>query len=186
MAGSQPVIAGVAGRYALALFDLARDAKQLDKVEADLVSFQAMLDDSPDLRRLISSPSFSAEQQSLALAAILGKAGIKDLVASFFAVLARNRRLFAAPDIVRTYRQLLAADKGEVEATVISASELSAQQAKSLEQALKAAMGQTVQLTQRVDPGLLGGLVIRVGSRMIDGSLRTKLRNLKFAMKEVG
>ncbi|GAB4233664.1 MAG: F0F1 ATP synthase subunit delta [Methyloligellaceae bacterium] len=186
MSGEDPIIAGMAGRYATALFELAQESGKVKQVEKDLETFGAMLAQSDDLQRLVRSPVFSAEEQQRALAAILAKAGIKGLTANFLALVARNRRLFAVSDMLRAFRALLARHRGEVTAEVVSATKLSAAQVKALKAELKAAIGQNIQMTTQVDPALLGGLVVKIGSRMIDTSLRTKLNNLKFAMKEVG
>lgn len=174
------------GRYANALFELAQESNKLEQVEADLKAFAEMLDSSPDLTRLVRSPLYSAEDQQRALAAVLEKAGIKGVTADFLGLVAANRRLFAVRDMVRAFFALLAQHRGEVTAEVASAAELSDAQMKSLRSALKAAVGQDVRIATEVDPSLLGGLVVRVGSRMVDTSLRTRLNNLKFAMKEVG
>ena len=176
----------MAGRYAIALFELARDAKKLKGVEADLHKFGTMLGASDDLDRLVRSPVFTAEEQERALAAILKKAGIKGLTANFLNLVARNRRLFATADMISAFDALLAQHRGEVTAEVTSAGKLSAAQTKALKTALKSAIGQDIKVDTQVDESLLGGLVVKVGSRMIDTSLRTKLNNLKFAMKEVG
>ncbi len=186
MAGAEPIVAGVAGRYATALFELALEAKALDQIEADLDAFQAMLDDSEDLRRLVRSPVFSAEDQERALSALLKKIDMGTLTANFLGLIARNRRLFAVGDMIRAFRALAAQHRGEVSAEVASAVKLSSSQLTALRTALKASIGQDVQITTRVDPSLLGGLVVKVGSRMIDSSLRTKLNNLRVAMREVG
>jgi F-type H+-transporting ATPase subunit delta len=177
--------ASMAGRYAAALFELAREQGQLTEVEADLKSFQAMLGDSADLRRLVRSPVISAEDQAKALSAIVDKAGISALSANFLRLIARNRRLFAVGDMIRDFRSLLAAQRGEVSADVASAHPLTPDQMTALKDALRVQVGKDVQINTRVDPNLLGGLVVKVGSRMIDSSLRTKLDNLKVAMKGV-
>jgi F-type H+-transporting ATPase subunit delta len=179
-------VSGVAGRYATALFELAREANALDKVAADLDRFSAALDAVDDLARLIKSPVFTAEEQSRALAAVLDKLQIEGLTRNFLLLVAKNRRLFAAPDMTRGFRAMLARHRGETSASVISASKLTEAQVTALKQALKAALGKDVALEQRIDAGLLGGLVVKVGSRMIDTSLRTRLNSLKVAMKEVG
>jgi len=176
----------MAGRYATALFELARDSRKLKQVEKELGSFIAMLDGSADLERLVRSPVYSAEEQERALNAVLAKAKIKGLTANFFGLITRNRRLFAARDIVRAFRALAARHRGEASAHVASASKLSAAQLKRLKTSLKSMLGQDVAVTASVDPSLLGGLVVKMGSRMIDNSLKTKLDNLKVAMKEVG
>ena len=179
------MMASMAGRYAAALFDLAKEERQLSRIEADLKSFQAMLDESADLRRLIRSPVIAAEDQAKALAAILAKVGVSPLTANFFKLIARNRRLFAAADMMRDFRALLARDRGEVSADVATAHLLTAEQLNALKDALRVQIGKDVQVNTRVDPALLGGLVVKVGSKMIDSSLRTKLNNLKVAMKGI-
>lgn len=186
VSGEEPIITGMAGRYASALFELALEARKLKEVEKDLREFAAMLDASGDLTRLVRSPVISAAQQANALEAILKKAGIKGLTASFLNLVARNRRLFAVRDMIRAFEALCARHRGEITAQVASASKLSAAQTRALRTALKSAVGKDVRIDARVEEALLGGLVVKVGSRMIDTSLRTKLDNLKFAMKEVG
>jgi F-type H+-transporting ATPase subunit delta len=178
--------ASMAGRYAAALFELAKEQGQLAQVEADLKSFQAMLDESEDLRRLVRSPVISADEQAKALSAILGKAGISALSTNFFRLIARNRRLFAVADMLKDFRTLLAVERGEVSADVASAHPLTPDQMTALKDALRAQVGKDVQINTRVDPNLLGGLIVKLGSRMIDSSLRTKLNNLKVAMKGIG
>ncbi len=177
------MMASVAGRYASALFDLAKEQGKLPAVEADLKAFQAMLTESPDLKRLVRSPVFSADDQSKGLIAVAAKAGLSDLTVNFFKVLAKNRRLFAVPDMMKHFRTLAARDKGLVEAEVTSAHALTAEQMAELKDALKASVGKNVDVHALVDPSLLGGLIVKMGSRMIDSSLRTKLSNLKIAMK---
>ncbi len=174
------------GRYATALFELALEANKLKEVEADLKGFAALLDSSDDLTRLVRSPVFSADDQQRALAAILKKAGMKPLSTNFLGLVARNRRLFAVGDMIRAFVGLLAHHRGEVTADVASAKKLTDVQTRALKATLKSAIGQDIQVSTQVDPSLLGGLVVKVGSRMIDTSLRTKLNNLKIAMKEVG
>ena len=186
MAGEDPIIAGMAGRYALALFELALEGRKLKNVEADLKSFSGLLEGSKDLQRLVRSPVFSAEEQSRAIGAIAKGAKISALTANFLQLVAQNRRLFAVTDMIRAFSALAARHRGEVTAEVASASKLSAEQTKALKASLKSALGQDVQITSQIDPALLGGLVVKVGSRMIDTSLKTKLDNLQFAMKEVG
>ncbi len=176
----------MAGRYATALFELALDARKLKQVEKELSSFIAMLDGSADLRRLVRSPVYSSEAQARALATILAKAKIKGLTANFLGLITNNRRLFAVRDIARAFQALTALHRGETSAEVASASKLSAAQLKRLKTTLKSMLGQDVAVTTSVDPALLGGLIVKMGSRMIDNSLKTKLDNLKVAMKEVG
>jgi F-type H+-transporting ATPase subunit delta len=173
----------VAGRYALALFELARERDALDAVAADLDAFKAMLEGSADLRRLIRSPVVSREDQGKALAALAARAGFSELTTKFLGVMAEHRRLFALPEAIAAYRAMLAEHKGEVGAELVSAVPLQEGQIATLAKQLSAAVGKQVTLSARVDPGLLGGLVVRVGSRMLDASLRTKLRQLELAMK---
>jgi F-type H+-transporting ATPase subunit delta len=180
------MVSGVAGRYATALFELASEANALDKVEGDLSRFGEALDAAPDLARLVGSPVFTADEQARALAAVLDKLGIDGLTRNFLLLLAKNRRLFAVTDTARAFRAMLARHRGEMSASVISAETLTEAQIAALKQALKAALGKDVLLETRIDPALLGGLVVKVGSRMIDTSLRTRLNSLKVAMKEVG
>ncbi len=176
----------MAGRYAAALFELAKEQGHLAQVETDLKTFQAMLDESEDLRRLVRSPVISADEQAKALSALLGKAGISALSTNFFQLIARNRRLFAVADMLKDFRALLAAERGEVGADIASAHPLTPDQMTALKDALRAQVGKDVQVNARVDPNLLGGLIVKLGSRMIDSSLRTKLNNLKVAMKGIG
>ena len=177
---------GLAGRYALALLELADQHKTLDDVAEDLRGLGALLDESEDLRRLIRSPLFSRDQQSQAIAAVLEKAGVDSLTRRFVLVVARNRRLFALPQIIRAYLSELARRRGEVTAEVTSARALDEEQQAALSEALRRVVGGKVQVDLKVDEGLIGGLIVRVGSRMIDSSLRSKLQRLQLAMKGVG
>ncbi len=185
MANDDPIMASMAGRYATALFDLAKEQNQLDAVDAQLDQFLAMLNDSADLRNMVKSPVFSADDQFKAISAILDKAGIGGIVGNFLKLIAKNRRLFAAADMTRAFKGLLARERGEVSAQVASAQPLSDEQMQALRDSLKASVGKDVKITTTVDPALLGGLTVKMGSRMIDSSLRTKLNKLKVAMKEV-
>lgn len=186
MATEDPMMASVAGRYASALFDLASEQKQLGEVEQDMIRLQGMLAESADLRRMVKSPVISAADQANAIAAIAQKAALSPLGVNFLRLLARNRRLFAVEDMIKAFRQIVARHRGEVNADVTSAHALSEAQMQALEDTLKAsAGGKNVKITTHVDPALLGGLVVKMGSRMIDSSLRTKLDNLKTRMKEV-
>jgi F-type H+-transporting ATPase subunit delta len=186
VAGEGDTSSGVAGRYATALFELALEEKALERAEADLNRFNEALDAFEDLMRLVKSPVFSAEEQTRALAAVLEKLQIEGLTRNFLLLVAKNRRLFALPDMIRAFRGMLARHRGETSATVTAAAKLTETQVTALKQALRAALGKKVMLEERVDPSLLGGLVVKVGSRMIDSSLRTRLNSLKVAMKEVG
>lgn len=179
-------ISGVAGRYAAALFDLARDESAIERIEGELASFARMLDDSDDLRRLVSSPAFSAEDQERAITAIVDKAGITGLTANFLRLVAKNRRLFAVPGMIEAFRELAARHRGEISAEVTSAHPMSDAQVTALKAALKETLGKDVTLSARVNPAILGGLIVKVGSRMIDTSLRTRLMTVKTQLKEVG
>lgn len=186
MAAEDPSVSGVSGRYATALFELARDEKSIDAVKADLEKFEAMLADSADLKRLVRSPVFSAGEQSRALAAVLDKAGISGVAARFLKVLTANRRLFAVSDVIRAFRALVARFKGEATADVTVAEKLTDKNLDALKTALKSVTGKDVALNVNVDPSIIGGLVVKLGSRMVDSSLRTKLNSIKHAMKEAG
>ena len=187
LANTETIVSGVSGRYALALFDLAKKSGSVDKVGADLHDFAALVDESPDLARLVRSPAFSAEQQGKALNAILGRAGIEGLAANFLKLVATKRRLFAVRGMINDFAKLTDADRNVVRAEVTVAEPLGDGDMAALKDALNEATGgQTVALDVRVDPAIIGGLVVRLGSRMIDGSLRTKLNTLRTRMKEVG
>ena len=186
MAAEDPSVSGVSGRYATALFELARDEKSIDAVRADLDKFETMLADSTDLKRLVRSPVFSAGEQSKALAAVLDKAGISGVAGKFLKVLTANRRLFAVSDVIRAFRALVAKFKGEATADVTVAEKLSDKNLDALKTALKSVTGKDVALNVNVDPSIIGGLVVKLGSRMVDSSLRTKLNSIKHAMKEAG
>jgi F-type H+-transporting ATPase subunit delta len=175
-------MASVAGRYASALFDLAKDDKKIEEVEKDLAQFQGLLHESEDLARLVRSPVIASEDQSRALAAVLSKAGASSLTSNFFKLIAKNRRLFAADDIARAFTALAARHRGEVSAEVTTAHALSDEQLADLKAVLKQSVGKDVTLATKVDPSLLGGLVVKVGSRMVDSSLKTKLASMKAAM----
>ena len=186
MAAEDPSVSGVSGRYATALFELARDEKSIDAVKADLDQFAAMLAESDDLKRLVRSPVFSAEAQLRALSAVLDKAGISGISAKFLKVLTANRRLFAVADVIRAFNALVAKFKGEATADVTVAEALSDKNLDALKAALKSVTGKDVVLNMKVDPSIIGGLVLKLGSRMVDSSLRTKLNSIKNAMKEAG
>jgi F-type H+-transporting ATPase subunit delta len=186
VAGESGIVSGMAGRYATALFELALAENALDAVKADLDRFDALLADSADLARLVRSPVFGAEEQTKALAAVLDRAGIGGLAAKFLKVVTSNRRLFAVRDIIKAFRALVARHKGEVTAEVTLAEQPSEQHLAAVKDALKAVTKKDVQVDVKVDPSLIGGLVVKLGSRMVDTSLRTKLNAIKLAMKEAG
>lgn len=176
-------VSGLAGRYATALYDLADNGKKIDEVAADLSALGRMIDESDDLRRLVQSPVMSRDDQTKAISALVLKAGMQDLTQKFVGTVAQNRRLFVLRQMISAFQAYLAERRGQATAEVTSASELSEQQRSALSDALKSAMGTSVSVETKVDPSLLGGLVVKVGSRMIDTSLRTKLSRLRLAMK---
>jgi len=186
VADSSQSVSGVAERYASSLFTLALEEGSVAGVSTALDQFQSMIDGSPDLQRLIKSPVFSADEQLAAVTAILGKAGISGIAANFVKVAASNRRLFAVPGMIRAFREIAARHRGEVSADVTTARALTAAQETELKAALKGVTGKDVTINVAVDPALLGGLIVKLGSRQIDTSLRTKLSTLKLSLKEVG
>jgi F-type H+-transporting ATPase subunit delta len=186
VAKSSSPISGIAERYAGSLFELAVQSNSVANVEADLARFEALLEGSDDLMRLIKSPVFSADEQYKAVTAIADKAGITGLVGNFLRVVARNRRLFAIPAMIKAFRSIAAEQRGEIAAEVTSAHPLTGAQETELKAALKGVTGKDVAIAATVDPSLLGGLVVKIGSRQIDTSLKTKLNSLKLALKEVG
>lgn len=186
MADSSQSVSGVAERYASSLFALALEEGKVAEVATALDNFQGMIDGSADLQRLIKSPVFSANEQLAAISAILEKTGISGLAANFLKVTASNRRLFAVPGMIRSFREIYARHRGEVSAEVTSAHALTAAQETELKAALKGVTGKDVTINVAVDPAILGGLIVKLGSRQIDTSLRTKLSTLKLSLKEVG
>ncbi len=186
MAQTSSLISGVAERYAGSLHDLAQESKSVAAVEKNLDAIEKMIAESADMQRLVRSPVFSAEDQLRAISAIADKAAIKGLVGNFLRVVARNRRLFALPGIINAFRVIAAEARGEVAADVTAAHELTAAQQKELAATLKQVAGKDVTIKLTVDPSILGGLVVKIGSRQIDTSLKTKLNSMKLALKEVG
>jgi F-type H+-transporting ATPase subunit delta len=184
LAAAEPIVSGMAGRYATGLFDLARETDAIDAVKADLERFDALIAESADLNRLVRSPVFSAEEQLQALSAVLKRAGIGGLAAKFLKLVTTNRRLFAVRDMVRAYREMVAKHKGEAIAEVTVAEPLKDEHLSALRAALKSVSGKDVDLNVKVDPAIIGGLVVKLGSRMVDTSLRTKLNAIRHAMKE--
>lgn len=183
VATTDQTVSGVPGRYARALFELATEEKTADKTGEQLAAFAAAIKASGDLDRLVRSPVFKTEDQTAAIEAVAAKLGITGTALNFLRLAARNRRLAALPGMIDAYATLLTASKGETAGEVISAEKLSAQQLKDLKAALKESLGRDVALSTRVDASILGGLIVKVGSRMMDNSLKTKLDNLKIAMK---
>ncbi len=179
------IVSGLSGRYALAIFDLAIENNALQAVESDFASLRTMLAESEDFGVLVVSPVITGDEQSKGVAAIADKAGFSPLTAKFLGVLAANRRLTSLKSVMDAFDRLAAEHRGEVSASVVSAAELTDAQMKTLQKNLKTAIGQDVAIDQMVDETLLGGLKVKVGSRMIDSSLKTKLDNLAIAMKGV-
>lgn len=185
MAAETSIVTGLSGRYARALFEMARDAKALDQVGADLDRLQTMLRDSADLTSLTHSPVIPRGQQAKALLALAEKAQMGDLVRRFLGVVAANRRLSQLGRVIADFKALLARHRGEMLARVTSAMPLSQAQQDSLAAALKAATGHAVSIDAKVDASLLGGLVVQVGSRRMDASVKNQLETLQAAMKGV-
>jgi F-type H+-transporting ATPase subunit delta len=177
---------GLADRYATALFELAEADKSLDTVASELQRLRDLIAGSGDLQRLIRSPVISRDDQRRAMEAVLATLGSSDLTRRFIGLLAQNRRLFALPDIIAAFVRRLANRRGETTAEVTSASVLSKDQLASITSALKKAVGTQVVLATRIDPSLLGGLIVKVGSRMVDSSLKTKLLRMSFAIRGIG
>ena len=183
MAGDEPHNAGLAGRYATAVFELATQEHAVDTVARDLSELKTLLAESPDLARLVKAPVFSADEQRAGMDAVMRRMEAAPLTRKFVLTLARKRRLFALTDIIRAFEVLLGRQRGEIDAEVSAARPLSEAETTELKAVLKAKLGREARLSTKVDPSLLGGLVVKVGSRMIDSSLRTKLEGLRSAMR---
>lgn len=179
-------MSGVAERYASALFELATEAKAVDKVGADLAAFGKLIEGSADLQRLVRNPVFTADEQKAAVVALLGKAKIGGLAGNFISLVASKRRLFALPGMIGAYNQLVADSRGVVRAEVTAAEQPSPARLKDIAATLKGLAGTEVMVDLKVDPSLIGGLVVKMGSKMVDASLKTKLNSIRLAMKEVG
>jgi F-type H+-transporting ATPase subunit delta len=185
MAGEETIVSGVAGRYATALFELALEQQKLDAVKGDLDRFIKLMEESDDLARLVRSPVYGADDQTKALTAVLEKVEISGLAANFLKLVAANRRLFSIRLIHKTFRGLVARHKGEVTAQVTVAEKLTDKNLDALKSALKTVTGgKDIDFDVKVDPAIIGGLIVKVGSRMVDSSLRTKLNAIKLSMKE--
>ncbi len=177
-------VSGVAGRYASALFELALEAGSLEAVEGELKTLQGAIDASPDLKAFLNSPVYDRDDQLSAIGALAEKAGFGALVTNFLKLIAKNRRLFALSDMIRAFRALAADHRGEVSAEAATAAPMTDDQVKALRLEIEALVGKAVNLETRVDPDLLGGLVVKIGSQMVDASLKTKLNRLKTVMKK--
>ncbi|HXW21142.1 MAG TPA: F0F1 ATP synthase subunit delta [Roseiarcus sp.] len=187
MADEETIVSGMAGRYALALFSLAQEGRSTGEVAAALNAFDGLIAESPDLARLVRSPVFSAEEQIKALDVILSQAGISGVAAKFIKLVAAKRRLFAVHDMIADYQKLYDAERGVTRAEATVAAPLSDDHVAALKEALREAThGKQVEVKVKVDPTIIGGLIVKLGSRMIDGSLKTKLNAIRVRMKEVG
>jgi|TARA_A100001015_G_scaffold39370_1_gene43248 F-type H+-transporting ATPase subunit delta len=186
LSAHESVISGIAGRYAAALFDLMNEMPESDQqlIHANVAGFKAVLDDNADLQNLVRSPVITAEEQAAALGKLLAQAGAHQLFQNFVALVVQNRRAMALSEMARQYGALVAGARDEMVAEIASASALDDGQIVALTEQLKSHFGKTVTVETRTDPDLLGGMVVKIGSRMIDGSLRTKLNSLKTAMNE--
>jgi F-type H+-transporting ATPase subunit delta len=184
VAGEEHPVSGMAGRYAIALFDLANETNTIDTVKTDLERFDKLVAESADLQRLVRSPVFSADEQAQALSAVLERAEVGGLAAKFLKLVTAKRRLFAVRDMIKGFRELVAKHKGEATAEVTVAEQLKDEHIEALRAALKQVSGKDVGLDIKIDPAIIGGLVVKLGSRMVDTSLRTKLNAIKHAMKE--
>ena len=179
-------VSGLAERYAVALFDIADERRTLDEVASDLRQLRAMLAASVDLSRLVRSPILTRSEQGKAVGALAARAGFSRLVRDFLAVVAKNRRLFAVPAMIEVYLARLAERRGEVTAKIIAAQPLSETQLTLLSDQLRRSIGRRVSVDATVDPGLIGGIIVKMGSRMVDGSIKSKLQRLQLAMKGIG
>ena len=186
MASSASLTSGVAGRYATALFELAKDGELLDEVERDLREIETIHANSADFREILANPVYTREEQGKALAAIAAAMGLGSTVTNTLGLMAKNRRLFVLPGLVAQVKALIAAHRGDVTAEVNAAKKLTREQTEALAKTLSASVGREVKLDVTVDESLIGGLVVKVGSRMIDTSIRSKLAKLQNVMKEVG
>jgi F-type H+-transporting ATPase subunit delta len=186
LAARDSVLSHIARPYATALFDLAVETGAIDEFESGLGELAALIEQSEDLRRFLRSPVIAADDKQQALAVLIERGVATGLVANFLQLVARNRRLFALGAMIAEFRQMAAEARNEVRAEVVAASELSEKHRSALEAELKRKLGKHVALDVRIDPSLIGGLIVKVGSRMIDSSLKTKLTAMRFAMREVG
>ena len=187
MAEETDFVTGVSGRYASALFTLAQEQVETAAVARDLQNFDAMIVESPDLQRLVKSPIFSAGEQLKAIDALLAKAGISGIAGNFIRLVAAKRRLFAIRQMIADFGALYDHARGVTRAKVTSATELSGENVASLKETLRGiAGGKDVELSILIDPSILGGLIVQLGSRQVDGSLKTKLNAIRTRMKEVG
>ncbi|AJE48365.1 F0F1 ATP synthase subunit delta [Celeribacter indicus] len=177
---------GIAARYATAIFELAKEGNSVKALEADVATLAAALSESDDLRALVTSPIYSRDELETAITAIAARAGLSGVVTNTLALMARNRRLFVLPQLVDALQAMLAEERGEVVAEVVSAKALTQAQTTKLAGTLSETFGKQVTVNATVDESLIGGLIVKVGSKMIDTSIASKLNSLQNAMKEVG
>ena len=186
MANTASISANIAGRYAQAVFDLVKEEGALDRLSTEVESLRTTLNDSADLRTLIGSPLYSREEQESAIVAVAERMGLSQILTNTLRLMAQNRRLFTLPQLVERLAELIAVERGEVTADVIAAAPLSDAQERRLTETLAQKSGRTVKLNTRVDESLIGGMIVKLGSQMIDSSIRSKLASLQNVMKEVG
>ncbi|MEM0921645.1 MAG: F0F1 ATP synthase subunit delta [Pseudomonadota bacterium] len=186
MSETSTLTSSAAGRYAMALFELAKDDSALDQVESDLTALGTALEDSTDLQHLIASPIHTRDEQGRAITAVAEKMGLSTLTRNVLGLMAANRRIFALPKLIENYAALMAEHRGEVSADVTAAKALTKGQTEALSKRLRDAVGREVKLNVTVDEAIIGGLIVKVGSKMIDTSIASKLAGLQNAMKEVG
>ncbi|MEM6939533.1 MAG: F0F1 ATP synthase subunit delta [Pseudomonadota bacterium] len=186
MSETASISAGIAQRYASAVYDIAKEAGSVAGIETDLEALSTAMEDSADFTTLIHSPIYTREEQGAAISALSKKMGLSDTMANTLSLMAAKRRLFVLPALVKSLREKIAAEKGEVTAEVVSAKALTKAQSDKLAKSLKATTGKDVTLKATVDESLIGGLIVKVGSKMIDTSIRSRLNSLQNAMKEVG
>ncbi len=186
MSETAGISTGIAQRYATAVFDIAKESKAIKALESDVAALEAVMGESPDLRTLLTSPLYSREEQSAAIAAIAKKMKLSDTTSNVLALLASKRRLFVMPQLIAVLQDMLAEERGEVTADVTTAKKLTKAQADKLAKTLKAQVGKSVTIKETVDASIIGGLIVKVGSKMIDTSIASKLNALQNTMKEVG
>ena len=186
MAAEHSITSGFAGRYATALFELAKETGSVDAVAADLSTFDTLIDELEDMQRFVRSPVFSAEEQVKALQPILDKIGVKGLAQKFLLLVATKRRLFAVRQMVKSFQQLVDKERGVTRATVTLAETPSSKALEAIKTALKDVAGAGAEIDLEINPEIIGGIIVQIGSKMVDSSLRTKLNGIRTAMKEVG
>jgi len=180
------ISSGIAARYATAIFEISKDDKSLAKLEGNIGDLAAALEDSAEFRDLISSPVLARSEQKAAMSAIAKKMGLEPMLQNGLSLMAEKRRLFVLPQLIQKLREMIAEHKGEITAEVTSAKALTKAQSDKLAKTLKASVGKDVKINATVDESLIGGLIVKVGSKMIDTSIRSRLNSLQNAMKEVG